>query len=278
MNCLHIAAHHGHYNLCMRLISQYEFNWFTVDNDGWTTLHHASLSGSNKLVKFFVNMGITMDIKTKDGRNCLHIAARNGHLNLCKDFVENHNFDVHLADIYGRTTLHFSAENGRFNLFLYILGSGCEIYSKTNSAKNVLHLAARNGHFDICAFVLKHFIKDFEYNNSKKQQMLSGRSYNSQIFYKYSTIFSHAMDIDGNTYLHLAAEGNHPRICTLLLRYDKEIITLLNKKDKTARDIAKDNGHKDVFNALETEYEREGTFCYYYYYYCYYYCCCCCCY
>lgn len=37
-----------------------------------------------------------------------------------------------------------------------------------------------------------------------------------------------------------------------------EIIFLLNKKDKTARRIAEDNGYQDVLNALETEYERAG--------------------
>ena len=264
MNCLHIAAHHGHLNLCIKLLNQYEFNLHIADNDGWAAIHHASSSGSIKLVTLFIERGIDIHLKTKDDQNCLHIAARNGHLNLCKVFVDNYNFDVHLADIHGWTALHCSAENGRFDLFSYILSKGCEIYSKTNSAKNILHLAARNGHFDICVFVLEHFIKDFKHNNIKKQHTLSGRSYKSQIFYKYATIFLHAMDSDGNTYLHLAAEGNHSRICMLLLRYDTEIITLLNKKDETAREIAKNNGHKNVFNALKTKYEREGTFFYYY--------------
>ena len=30
--------------------------------------------------------------------NCLHIAALYGHLNLCKFFLDNENFDVHMAD------------------------------------------------------------------------------------------------------------------------------------------------------------------------------------
>ena len=35
-------------------------------------------------------------------------------------------------------------------------------------------------------------------------------------------------------------------------------MNLLNKKDKTAREIAGDKGHGDVLNALEAEYERKG--------------------
>ena len=58
--------------------------------------------------------------------------------------------------------------------------------------------------------------------------------------------------------MHLAAEKNQTKICMLLLRYDAEIINLVNKKDKTARDLAKDNGHEDALNALEVEYNRTG--------------------
>ena len=58
------------------------------------------------------------------------------------------------------------------------------------------------------------------------------------------------MNDEGNTYLHLAAEANHAKVCELLLRYDTEIITLLNKENKTAREIAKNNNHGDSLNAI----------------------------
>ena len=66
------------------------------------------------------------------------------------------------------------------------------------------------------------------------------------------------MDTDGNTYLHLAAEKNHAKICELLLQYDTEIISLLNRKDETAMEIAKNNDYKDISKVLKEEYERIG--------------------
>ena len=75
-----------------------------------------------------------------------------------------------------------------------------------------------------------------------------------------STIFLHAMNSDGNTYLHLAANGNHSEVCKLLLKNDTEITNLLNKNDETARDIAKKNGYKDVLNALKAQFDRAGMF------------------
>ena len=68
------------------------------------------------------------------------------------------------------------------------------------------------------------------------------------------------MDNDGNTYLHLAAFGNHANVCELLLKYDTEFITLLNKKDKTARNIAQEKNYKDVLVVLKPEYDRRGMF------------------
>ena len=165
-----------------------------------------------------------------------------------------------MADNYGYNSLHYSAFNGSFDLFSYILENESEIYCKTNEMKNVLHLSAYCSHFDICKFVLEYFTKDYYINNARKFYTLNGKSYRSQVFYKYNTIFLHATDSGGNTYLHLAAEGNQAKVCELLLQYDTDIINLLNKKDETAREIAKMNGHKDVLNALKVEYERAGMF------------------
>ena len=107
---------------------------------------------------------------------------------------------------------------------------------------------------------LEHFIKDYDDNNRKMQYTFKSESYRSQVFYKYEIIFLHAMDIDGNTYLHLAAKKNQTKICKLLMKYDTEIITLLNKKGKPAREVAKDKDHTEVLNALKVEYDRAGMF------------------
>ena len=258
LNSLHIAADFGHLSLCKTLVGKHNFDVNMADNSGWTALHYSARNGSLDLVKYFADMGTDIHLKTKERKNCLHIAARGGHFELSKTLLDKHGFDVHLTDDDEATALHYSAESGSFDLFHYILDKGSEIYCKTFNMKNVLHLAARNGHFDICEFILKYFIKDFNDNNSKNQHAINGKLYKSQVFYKYRTIFLHAMDTDANTYLHLAAEKNHAKICELLLQYDTEIISLLNRKDETAMEIAKNNDYKDISKVLKGEYERIG--------------------
>ena len=257
-NCLHFAALGGHLNLCKKLIDKHSFDVSMGTNQGYTALHFSAASGSYEVVKYFVGMGVDIHLQVFDKTNCLHIAAKLGHSNLCRTLINNYNFDVSFGNDYGKTALHYSAENGSFDLFLYFLERGCEIYRKTSRMENVLHLACFRGHFDICKFVLEYFTKDFKVSNTRKHYMLDAKFYRSQVFYKYNTIFLHAMDANGNTYLHLAAEGNRAEICELLLKYDTEIISLLNKKCQTAWKIAEDHDHKDVLNALKIEYERAG--------------------
>ena len=259
-NCLHIAALEGHLKLCKYFVEIHNFDANIKDNLGWAALHFSAESGSYEAVTYFADMGADIHLKTNDGRNCLHIAALEGHLKLCKYFVESHNFDVNMKDNEGWTSLHTSAKNGSFDVFSYIFGKRSEIYCKTNSMKNVLHLSAENGHVDICEFVLEHFRKDYKENNIRNQHSLISPSYVSEVFYKYNTIFLHAMDNEGNTYLHLAAGGNQAKVCELLLKYDSEIITLLNKKDETARQIAQERNHKEVLMLLKGEYDRTGMF------------------
>ena len=258
--CLHIAARKGYFNLCKMLIDKHKVDLHITDNEGWTAVHCSSQSGNYELVAYFVEMKADIRLKTDDGRNCLHIAAREGHLRLCKYFLEIHNFDVNMTDNRGMTSLHNSAINGSFDLFLYILRMGSEIYCKTSNMENVLHFSSKEGHVDISKFVLEHFTKDFKEKNSRSQHILISKSYVSQVFYKYNIIFLHAMDNDGNTYLHLAAVGNQAKVCELLLKYDTDVITLLNKKDETARNIAQERCHKDVLTVLKAEYDRTGMF------------------
>ena len=260
VNCLHIAADKGYLNICEALIDKHNFDVYAADNEGWTALHFSAQNGSYELVKFFVDKGTDINLKTSSGLNCLHIGAFHEHLSLCEKLIDKHKFDVNISDNDGWTALLFSAKSGNFDLFRLLLEKGSEFYCKTDRMENVLHLSALNGHYDICEFVLEYFAKDFNDNNIKKQYALDGKLCTSQIFYKYDTIFLHAMDVDGNTYLHLAADANQFRICELLLKYDIEVTTLSNKRDDTAMDIAQENNHEDVLNVLKGHFDRTGNF------------------
>ena len=87
-NCLHIAAFYGHLNLCTYLIDQHKILVNLADNDGWRALHISVKDGSYELLTYFNDMGTYIDLKTNDGRNCLHVSALLEYFNLCKTLVD----------------------------------------------------------------------------------------------------------------------------------------------------------------------------------------------
>ena len=146
VNCLHIAALYGHLSLCKMLIDKHNFDVHLIDNLGFTALHFSARYGSYELFRYFTEMGADIYLKSHGGCNCFHIAALYGHLDLCKIFVDKHNFDIHMLDNNDWMALHFSAVNGSFELFSYFVDKEPEIYSKTKKMENVLHLSSREGH------------------------------------------------------------------------------------------------------------------------------------
>ena len=45
-NFLHIAALHGHLNLCRKLTDEYKYDVHITDNKGWAALHFSAKNGS----------------------------------------------------------------------------------------------------------------------------------------------------------------------------------------------------------------------------------------
>ena len=85
-----------------------------IDNNGFTPLHYCVLNGSYELVKFFIDKDADILLKTKNGINCLQLAAINGHFNLCNTLVNKYEIDVHITDNDGHAALHYSAQNGNY--------------------------------------------------------------------------------------------------------------------------------------------------------------------
>ena len=64
-----------------------------------------------------------------------------------------------------------------------------------------------------------------------------------------------AIDTDGCTPLHLAAQDGHERIVRLLLR-NGAIIDAMDRQGRTAEDLAREHGHARVIASLEA-FQRE---------------------
>ena len=148
-NCVHIGAAYKQLNLCKTLIDKQSFDWHMADKNGWTAFHYAARNGSYKLVSFFADMVINIQIKDNLGQKCLHFAVLLGHLNLYKTLLDKHNFDVHMTINEDWTARHYSARNGTNELVKFFANGSIDIPLKDNLGQNRLNIAALYEHLSL---------------------------------------------------------------------------------------------------------------------------------
>ena len=115
---MHLAAQEGHLKICRTFLQIYNFNIRARDDDEWTVLHHAALSGNLELVQYFIQNGSDVFSKTKDDKTVLHLAAKNGYLRMCMALLQNYSLDVNSMDDDGWTVLHCAVRSGNLELFI----------------------------------------------------------------------------------------------------------------------------------------------------------------
>ena len=255
-SCLHIAAVNGHVDLCKTLVEIYYLDILLADDDGWTVLHHAAKSGNLDLFQYLIGKGSDVFSKTKDKQNsCLHIAAVNRHVDLCKTLVEIYYLDILLADDDGWTVLHHAAKSGNLDLFQYLIGKESDVFSKTKNKQNSLHIAAVNGHAGLCKKLLEIYNLDILLTDDDGWAVLHHAAENGNLdLFQYligkgSDVYSKTKDKQ-NSCLHIAAVNGHADLCKILLEIYNLDILLTDGDEWTVLHHAAENGNLDLFQYL----------------------------
>ena len=250
-NCLHIAALHGHLNLCKALINKHKFDVHLADNDGWTVIHHSISSGSYELVTYFADMGTDIYCKNNLGENCLHIAAKNSNLDLCKKLLGKYKFDVLTTDKKGQTALHHSARSGSYELFRYFIDLGADIECKNNLGWNCLHIAAQNGHLKLCKKLIDRHKLDLHLADEDGWAALhhSARngSYDLVKYFADKGADINLVDESGMNCLHIAAKNGHLSLCKTLIDKYKFDVDNVNNEGQTALLHSARSGSYELF-------------------------------
>ena len=251
-DCLHIAALNGHLKLCEKLVAEHKFDVNMVDNLGWTALHHSARNGSYELIEFFIKMGADIHLKTNDGQNCFHIAARFEHLNLCKTLIDIHNFDVDMTNSMGWTVLHFSAQSGSHDLIDFFVKKGVNVLLETRAGNNSLHIAASNGHLSLCETLITKYKLDVKMTDNDGWTALSfaaeNGSYELIEFFVEKKIDIYQKTNDGKNCLHIAASKGHFNLCKTLIEKINFNVDMVDNKKWTALHYAAQKGSYELMN------------------------------
>ena len=214
---LHIAASKGQFNLIKSILKYYELEIEIKCNKGWTVLHYSAQSGNLELFEYLLKSGSLIHEKTKNKCNCLHIAASNGHLNLCKRLLENYSFDIFMTDVKGWNALHYAAKSGNLELFHFFIQKGSDVYNKTNINSNCLHIAASNGRLNLFKTLVEDFKFDIFMKDDRGWSVLNKAAKGGDLeLFQYliqlgADIYSRTND--NVTCLHISSYHGHLKLC-----------------------------------------------------------------
>ena len=250
LNCLHIAALSGHINLCNTLIRRHNFDIQMPDNVGWKALHFAARNGSVNLFEYLYGMETNANLKSNNGMNYLHIAARYRNLNLCKTLLVKHNFDVQRANNDGWTALHFSAKSGSHKSVAYFHGMGININLKTEIKWNCLHIAALFGHLNLCNTLIRQHNFDVHMPDNLGRTALHFTAINGSV--KLVTHFLGLVDNiyiktkSGQNCLHIVAFYENLKLCSTLISKQNFNVHMLDNYGWTALHFSAGNGSYEL--------------------------------
>ncbi|XP_016468402.1 ankyrin repeat-containing protein At5g02620-like [Nicotiana tabacum] len=198
---------------------------------GETALYVAAEYGYYQSVREMIHYYdlVAAGIKARNGYDALHIAAKQGDLDVVKVLMEAHPELSMTVDVSNTTALHTTANQGHIEVVNYLLEaeSSLATIAKSNG-KTALHSAARNGHVQVLKALLS------------KEPGIATR-----------------MDKKGQTALHMAVKGQNLEVVEELIRADPSLINMVDNKGNTALHIAARKGRDQIVKLLLVQNETD---------------------
>uniref|UniRef100_A0A3Q0T0V3 Palmitoyltransferase n=1 Tax=Amphilophus citrinellus TaxID=61819 RepID=A0A3Q0T0V3_AMPCI len=150
---------------------------------GFTPLHYAALHGNRALVDLFLSAGADPNLTCDAGQTAFHFACQ-GNLYIIHQMMQ-YGADLRLIDLQGKTSLHHAVTGGSIAVH-YLWETGMFRFTDTDMYQvTPLHLAASTGNTEVV---------------------------------RYLRCAVDAVDQQGATALHVAAERGGVEVCWILLQ------------------------------------------------------------
>ncbi|KAL3518269.1 hypothetical protein ACH5RR_020858 [Cinchona calisaya] len=229
------------------------------NSSGETALYVAAEYGYMELVREMIKYYdlVAAGIKAKNGFDALHIAAKQGDLDIVKVLMEAHPELSMTVDNANTTALHTAATQGHIEVVNYLLEleSSLAAIARSNG-KTALHSAARNGHVQVVKALLSKEPGIATRNDKKGQTALhmAVKGQNLEVvdeLIKADPSLINIVDTKGNTSLHIATRKGRAQIVRMLLAQNETDTTAVNRSNETALDTAEKTGQTDIAAILQ---------------------------
>lgn len=133
--------------MCIHLLSNYAKLLDMETNRRWNASHFAAWGGNVEIMKYLKEKGLNLTMKTSNNYTILHIAAKYNQYGMCKYILENHLELLELKTEDGLNAAHYAAKRSNSEIFK-LLKNDRNVLEKTNTQKTILHIACEVGNTD----------------------------------------------------------------------------------------------------------------------------------
>ena len=138
------------------------------------------------MANYLLQNGANIDVKNYANRTFLHIAAREGKIEIVKFLVEN-GAVVDEKDIAGGTPFRLATSRYHFDVASLLLESGANIDTKTAEGQTILHTAARQGMLNVLKFLVEKGAKIDARDNNDQTPIFIAYKYDQKSIIDYLT-------------------------------------------------------------------------------------------
>ncbi|KAF3777209.1 Ankyrin repeat-containing protein [Nymphaea thermarum] len=223
---------------------------------GETALYIAADNNLCEILKLLVRFYDlpAAQIKSRNGVDALHVAAKNGHTSIVLALVCTWPALCQSTDLTNTCALYIAAEKDHLDIVNTILDadeSAIRIVRK--NGKTSLHRVVRLGHLRIVQALLSRDPGIVSIKDKKGQTALhmavKGRSPNTpdivQELLGVDSVILNEKNKRGNTALHIATEKSRSEIVSLLLTYNHIDVNVINNQKQTPMDLAENLRYSD---------------------------------
>uniref|UniRef100_A0A8C5DE24 CARD- and ANK-containing Inflammasome Adaptor Protein n=1 Tax=Gouania willdenowi TaxID=441366 RepID=A0A8C5DE24_GOUWI len=164
------------------------------------------------------------EVKDRQGRTALHLAAHSGGKSSLIDLLLSANSNVNVSDNEKKTALHLAAMDGDKHVVASLLSHKAKVLVRDMDGSTPLHYAAAGGHASIVSILLRSVNnRGLEDRNAWRKTSLhvaAEKGHDGVVVVLLETGAKvNATDQSKDTPLHCAARGGHPSVVERLLNW-----------------------------------------------------------
>ncbi|XP_046583216.1 ankyrin repeat domain-containing protein 50-like isoform X2 [Haliotis rubra] len=247
-SCLYLASSNKKNVILEELLRRFPMTKHNLVNALFGCCEFGNSSGASSILSS--NQENLHEVRNKDGETFLLVAARNGHIDVCRAVLPRQNVD--LGNKQGDTALHLAAEQGNTDLINLLIDQVNDVDQRNKKMETALHKALLGGHIDASKNLLESGA-DFTKTESMGLTALHCACYTG--LSEIVTILVekgcdiHALNKRGSHAITKGAESGHTEIVELLHNAGCSVHRS-NNEGYTCLHFAGQNGHMDTVNCL----------------------------